>query len=141
VTAAPGASALLPALVLSGFPCETFVFVGFTPKKPGELAKMVESLAEETRTTVFYVAPHQLRRVIEAIAARLPDRPLAVVRELTKIHEEVLRGTATELRERIGPTLPRGEFVLVVKGIGRRRRRGEETQPGGDDTAPGDDEA
>jgi 16S rRNA (cytidine1402-2'-O)-methyltransferase len=125
VTAAPGANAVLPALVLSGFPCETFVFVGFTPKKPGELARLVESLVDEPRTTVFYVAPHQIRKVIDAIAARLPDRPLAVAKELTKMHEEVLRGTAHELRERLAPTMPRGEFVLVVKGLGKRRRERE----------------
>ncbi|HET6349119.1 MAG TPA: 16S rRNA (cytidine(1402)-2'-O)-methyltransferase [Candidatus Krumholzibacteria bacterium] len=122
VTAAPGPSALLAALTLSGFPCETFVFVGFTPKKPGELAKLVETLAEEPRTTVLYVAPHQLRKVIDAIAARLPDREIAVARELTKLHEDVVRGTAAELKMKFAPTMPRGEFVLVVKGIGWRPR-------------------
>jgi len=132
VTAAPGASAVLTALVLSGFPCETFVFVGFTPKKPGELAALVESLVEEPRTTVFYVAPHQLRKVIDAIVARLPDREISVARELTKLHEDVVRGRATDVRERFAPTMPRGEFVLVVKGLGKRRRP---------DLAHGDDDA
>jgi 16S rRNA (cytidine1402-2'-O)-methyltransferase len=121
VTTTPGPSALLAALTLSGFPCETFIFVGFTPKKPGELAKMVDELAAEPRTTVFYVAPHQLRKVIDAIADRLPDREMAVARELTKLHESVLRGTAAELQMKFAPTMPRGEFVLVVKGIGWRR--------------------
>lgn len=123
VTTAPGPSALLAALTLSGFPCETFVFVGFTPKKTGELEKMVESLVEEPRTTVFYVAPHQLRKVIDAIAARIPERELAVAKELTKMHEHVARGTAAEVKTKLDPTLPRGEFVLVVKGIGWRPRR------------------
>ena len=121
VTTAPGPSALLAALTLSGFPCETFVFVGFTPKKPGELAKLVESLADEPRTTVFYVAPHQLRKVIDAIAARIPERELAVAKELTKLHEHVARGTAAEIKTKFDPTMPRGEFVLIVKGIGWRR--------------------
>ena len=129
VTTAPGASALLAALVLSGFPCEAFVFIGFTPKKPSELAKLVDSLADEPRTCVLYVAPHQLRKVLDAIANRLPDRPLAVARELTKLHEELVRGTAIELRDRFAPTLPRGEFVLVVKGLGKRVRGRED---GGD---------
>ena len=126
VTTAPGPSALLAALTLSGFPCETFVFVGFTPKKPGELAKMVEELVAEPRTTVFYVAPHQLRKVIDAIADRLPEREMAVAKEITKLHEHVIRGTASEVKIKVGPTVPRGEFVLIVKGLGWRRRDREQ---------------
>jgi 16S rRNA (cytidine1402-2'-O)-methyltransferase len=122
VTTAPGPSAILPALVLSGFPCEAFVFAGFTPRKQGELSRTLETLAGEARTTVFYVAPHQLHKVLDAIARRLPQRPIAVARELTKLHEEVVRGSALEVRDRFGKTSPRGEFVLVVKGLGRRRR-------------------
>jgi 16S rRNA (cytidine1402-2'-O)-methyltransferase len=130
VTTAPGPSALLAALTLSGFPCETFVFVGFTPKKTGELMKMVDELVNEPRTTVFYVAPHQLRKVIDAIAERLPERELAVAKELTKLHEHVVRGTATEVKTRIDPTMPRGEFVLIVRGLGWRRRDRVQTEPG-----------
>jgi 16S rRNA (cytidine1402-2'-O)-methyltransferase len=122
VTMAPGPSAILPALVLSGFPCEAFVFAGFAPRKPGELSRAVDSLAGEARTAVFYVAPHQLHRVLEAIAERLPERPVAVAREMTKLHEEVVRGTASAVCERFAGKTPRGEFVLVVKGVGRRRR-------------------
>jgi 16S rRNA (cytidine1402-2'-O)-methyltransferase len=122
VTTAPGPSALLAALTLSGFPCETFVFVGFTPKKPGELARLVESLVEEPRTTVLYVAPHQLRKVIDAVAARIPEREVAVAKELTKMHEHVARGTAAEVKTKVDPTVPRGEFVVVVKGLGWRHR-------------------
>jgi 16S rRNA (cytidine1402-2'-O)-methyltransferase len=132
VTMVPGANAVLPALVLSGFPCESFVFVGFMPRKPGELAKTIAALANEPRTTVFYVSPHQFRKVLEAIAARFPDREIAVARELTKMHEEVLRGTATEVRDRLGPRPERGEFVLVVKGLGWRKRGRTETVPDGD---------
>ncbi|MDH4037886.1 MAG: 16S rRNA (cytidine(1402)-2'-O)-methyltransferase [Candidatus Krumholzibacteria bacterium] len=122
VTMAPGANAVLPALVLSGFPCESFVFVGFTPRKPGELARTIEALAEEPRTTVFYVSPHQFRKVLEKIAARFPEREIAVARELTKLHEEVVRGSAQEVRDRLGPRKEQGEFVLVVKGVGWRKR-------------------
>jgi 16S rRNA (cytidine1402-2'-O)-methyltransferase len=122
VTMAPGANAVLPALVLSGFPCESFVFVGFTPRKPGELARTIEALADEPRTTVFYVSPHQFRKVLEKIAARFPDREIAVARELTKLHEEIVRGTAQEVRDRLGPRKEQGEFVLVVKGTGWRKR-------------------
>ncbi len=129
VTTAPGPSALLAALTISGFPCETFIFVGFTPKKTGELAKMVDELVEEPRTTVFYVAPHQLRKVIDAIADRIPDREIAVAKEITKIHEHVARGTAAEVQIKIGPTVPRGEFVLIVRGIGWRRHPSKEESP------------
>jgi len=122
VTTTPGPSALLAALTLSGFPCESFVFVGFTPKKTGELAKLVETMVEEPRTTVLYVAPHQLRKVVNAIAERIPDREMAVAKELTKLHEHVARGTAAELKVKIDPTMPRGEFVVVVKGVGWRYR-------------------
>ena len=136
VTMAPGANAVLPALVLSGFPCESFVFVGFTPRKPGELAAAIEALAEEPRTTVFYVSPHQFRKVLEKIAARFPEREIAVARELTKLHEEVVRGTAAEVRDRLGPRQERGEFVLVVKGLGWRKRGRERVAPG-DGEIPG----
>lgn len=123
VTMAPGPSAILPALVLSGFPCESFVFVGFMPRKPGELARTIDALETEQRTTVFYVSPHQFRRVLEKVAARFPDREIAVARELTKLHEEIVRGPATEVRDKLGPRQERGEFVLVVKGLGWRKRR------------------
>jgi len=121
VTVAPGASAVLPALVLSGFPTDQFVFAGFTPRKKGELARTVEALAEERRTTIFYVAPHQLIKVLEAFAAALPGRALALAREITKLHEEVVRGTPAELLEHFGARRVRGEMVLVVRGVDRRR--------------------
>ncbi|HXV14855.1 MAG TPA: 16S rRNA (cytidine(1402)-2'-O)-methyltransferase [Candidatus Krumholzibacteria bacterium] len=122
ITMAPGANAVLPALVLSGFPCEAFVFAGFAPRKPGELKRAVETLESEPRTTVFYVSPHQLHKVLDALAARLPERSIAVAREMTKVHEEVARGTAVDVRDHFAKSAPRGEFVVVVKGIGKRRR-------------------
>jgi 16S rRNA (cytidine1402-2'-O)-methyltransferase len=122
VTAAPGANALLPALVLSGFPTDAFVFEGFTPRKKGELARAVAALEEEKRTVLFFVSPHQLLKVLAAFAERLPERPLAVARELTKVHEEVARGTAAELVAHFERTGVRGEMVLVVHGAARRRK-------------------
>lgn len=122
VSAAPGANAILPALVLSGLPTDAFAFEGFTPRKKGQLAAMVGALEEERRTTVFYVAPHQLIKVLEAFDARLPRRRLAVARELTKVHEEVVRGTAREVLAHFAGRSVRGEIVLVVAGVGRRGR-------------------
>jgi 16S rRNA (cytidine1402-2'-O)-methyltransferase len=128
VTMAPGANAILPALVLSGFPCEAFVFAGFTPRKSGELSRVIDGLEDEARTTVFFVSPHQVGKVLQALADRIPERPVALARELTKLHEEVVRGTAREVAELFAKRAVRGELVLVVKGVGRRRK--SESSPG-----------
>ncbi|HEU4930189.1 MAG TPA: 16S rRNA (cytidine(1402)-2'-O)-methyltransferase [Candidatus Krumholzibacteria bacterium] len=127
VTMVPGANAVLPALVLSGFPSETFVFAGFPPRKSGGLARTLDALANEPRTTIFFVSPHQLHKVLDALAEKLPDRSVAVARELTKVHEEVARGSAVEMRDRFASANARGEFVVVVKGIGRQRRADEQS--------------
>lgn len=129
VTMVPGANAVLPALVLSGFPSEAFVFAGFAPRKPGELKRSIQALAAEPRTTLFYVSPHQLHKVLDALAALLPERMVAVARELTKMHEEVARGTSIEIRDRFAKSAPRGEFVVVVKGIGKRRGAARNADP------------
>jgi len=121
VTTAPGPSAAIAALVLSGFPCEAFVFAGFTPRKSGELLRAFAALADEPRTTVFFVSPHKLPKTLDAVATALPAREIALAREITKLHEEVVRGTAVEVRDHFAKAEPRGEFVLVVKGVGRRR--------------------
>jgi 16S rRNA (cytidine1402-2'-O)-methyltransferase len=131
ITMAPGANAVLPALVLSGFPCEAFVFAGFAPRKPGELKRVVDALETEPRTTVFYASPHQLHKVLTALADRLPERAVAAARELTKLHEEIVRGTAVEVRDHFTKGEARGEFVVVVRGIGKRRgaARDDEAAP------------
>jgi 16S rRNA (cytidine1402-2'-O)-methyltransferase len=123
VTTAPGANAILPALVLSGFPTDAFVFEGFPPRKSGELARSVGALADERRTVVYFVSPHRLQKVLEVFAGRLPEREIAVVRELTKIHEEVVRGTAAELADRYRGKRVRGEIVLLVRGVGRGEKK------------------
>jgi len=120
VSSAPGASALLAALVTSGFPTDAFVFAGFPPRKKGELKRAVEALADERRTTIFYVSPYKLLGVLGAFRDVLPERELAVARELTKVHEEVRRGSAAELIAHYERGRVRGEIVLVVRGAGRR---------------------
>jgi 16S rRNA (cytidine1402-2'-O)-methyltransferase len=125
VTAIPGANAILPALVLSGFPTDAFIFDGFPPRKKSELKKAFAALGDERRTAVYFVPPHQLLKVLGVLADVLPDRTLAVARELTKLHEEVVRGTGKELLEEFGSRRIRGEIVLLVKGAGRQRRRAE----------------
>jgi 16S rRNA (cytidine1402-2'-O)-methyltransferase len=120
VTAAPGANSILPALILSGFPTNAFIFEGFPPRKKGELARTIDALAEERRTVIYFVSPHQLQTVLEAFADRVPERELAIARELTKLHEEMVRGPAAELAERYRGKRVRGEIVLLVRGVGRR---------------------
>jgi 16S rRNA (cytidine1402-2'-O)-methyltransferase len=120
VTAAPGANALLPALVLSGFPTDAFVFEGFPPRKKGELGRAIDDLAAQRRTVLYFVSPHQLIKVLQLFAQRLPERELAIARELTKLHEEIVRGTAAELLAHFEGKRVRGEIVLVVRGVGRK---------------------
>jgi 16S rRNA (cytidine1402-2'-O)-methyltransferase len=123
VTAAPGANAILPALVVSGFPTDAFIFEGFPPRKKGELARSIEALADEKRTVVYFVSPYKLQATLELFADRLPGRELVIARELTKLHEEVVRGTAADLWERYRGKKVKGEIVLLVKGVGRRGKK------------------
>jgi 16S rRNA (cytidine1402-2'-O)-methyltransferase len=116
VSVVPGANALLPALLLSGFPTDAFVFEGFLPRKKGELQRRIQSFEDDRRTAIFFVSPHQLMKVLEAINTVLPERSLAVAREITKIHEETRRGSAAELIEHFGGRSVRGEIVLLIKG-------------------------
>jgi len=111
----PGPSALLAGLVVSGLPTDRFLFAGFFPAKQGQRRHVLESLAGEAATLVFYEAPHRITETLEDIAATLGPRPVVVARELTKIHEETLRGTADEIRESlIARDAIRGEFVVMI---------------------------
>lgn len=114
VTALPGPSAVLTALALSGLPTDRFAFEGFLPRK-GRLAAL-RALAAETRTLVFFESPHRIADALrDAAEAFGPERPAAVCRELTKLHEQVARGTLAELAGRFADGA-RGELVLVVGG-------------------------
>jgi 16S rRNA (cytidine1402-2'-O)-methyltransferase len=108
----PGPSAALAALVASGLPAETWRFVGFLPRKKGELAEVFAA----TETIVAFESPRRVAASLAALAAVDPERAVAVCRELTKLHEEVVRGTAAELAQRFAEGEPRGEIVLVVAG-------------------------
>lgn len=107
----PGASSVLTALVASGMPAERWRFVGFLPRKRAERERL---LAHAEETLVAFESPRRLAATLEQLAERNPDRPLVVCRELTKLHEEVRRGSAAELAEHYGESAPRGEIVLVV---------------------------
>jgi 16S rRNA (cytidine1402-2'-O)-methyltransferase len=122
----PGASAFLSALVASGLPTDAFRFLGFLPSKEGQRAKTLENVRDSTRTLIFYEAPTRLVETVEEIIQVLgPDRPVVVAREVTKLHEEFLRGTAAEVlgqlkhREEV-----KGEITLLI-GRAAEHQRGE----------------
>lgn len=112
----PGPSAAVAALVLSGLPPARFVFEGFLPRKPGERRRHIEELVGERRTIVLYESPHRVAACLEALHEVLGDRPAALCRELTKLYEEVRRGTLGDLLTSVLEDPPRGEIVLVVGG-------------------------
>ncbi len=112
----PGATAFVPALVNSGLPNDKFVFEGFLPVKKGRQTRL-QFLAEESRTIVFYESPHKLIKTLgDFITYFGEDRPISVSRELTKLHEETLRGTAKEVLAHYEAKPPKGEIVIVVGG-------------------------
>lgn len=112
----PGATAFVPALVNSGFPNDKFVFEGFLPVKKGRQTRL-KFLAEETRTIIFYESPHKLIKTLSHFVEFFgEDRPVSVSREITKLHEETVRGTATEVLEHYTNKPPKGEIVIVVAG-------------------------
>jgi 16S rRNA (cytidine1402-2'-O)-methyltransferase len=111
----PGPSAALTALVASGLPADEWRFVGFLPRKKGELTR---ALSEPGGTLVAFESPRRVGPTLALLAELDPDRPVAVCRELTKAHEEIVRGSATELASRYASSPPRGEVVLVVGAAG-----------------------
>lgn len=112
----PGATAFVPALVNSGLPNDKFVFEGFLPDKKGRQTRYL-ALAEETRTMILYVSPHKLVKTLSEFVTYFgDDRPVCVSRELSKMHEENVRGTVKEVLAHFEKTAPRGEIVVVVGG-------------------------
>lgn len=112
----PGATALIPALVQSGFPCDRFVFEGFLPHKKGKQTTL-KRLAEEDRTVVVYESPHRLLKTLEDLLTHLgADREISVSRELTKIHEETMTGTLPEVLAHFQGKEIKGEIVIVIDG-------------------------
>lgn len=120
LTVLPGPSAVSTALVASGLPTDRFVFVGFVPRGTAKVIGFLEEAGRAGGSVVAFESPHRLRATLEAIAARWPDRLVAVCRELTKVHEQVLRGTAGQVLDALDSRV-RGEVVLVLapaEGVG-----------------------
>ncbi|MCF0207809.1 MAG: 16S rRNA (cytidine(1402)-2'-O)-methyltransferase [Bacteroidaceae bacterium] len=112
----PGATAVIPALVSSGLPCDRFAFEGFLPQKKGRQTKL-QSLADEKRTMAFYESPYRVLKTLQQFAEVFgEDRQAATCREISKIHEECLRGSLAELIAHFKETAPKGEFVIIVAG-------------------------
>ena len=112
----PGATAFTPALVSSGLPCDRFCFEGFLPQKKGRQTRL-EELREEVRTMIFYESPRRLLKTLEQFAEVFgEERQVSVCREISKIHEESVRGTLKEVAEHFRETEPRGEIVMILQG-------------------------
>ena len=125
----PGATAFVPALVASGLPCDRFVFEGFLPQKKGRQTRL-ESLRDEQRTMVFYESPYRLVKTLQQLAEVFgSDRQVSVCREISKVHEESVRGTLAEVIAHFQEREPKGEFVIVVEG---RRTKDEKRKTKGE---------
>jgi len=116
VRVVPGPSAAIAALIVSGFPTDRFVFEGFLPRTTGDRRARLAALTDEPRTVVLYESPRRLATLLGELAAIDPDRRVAVCRELTKLHEEVRRGSIAELRAMLGEASVKGEVVVVLEG-------------------------
>lgn len=111
----PGPSSVTAALSVAGYGGPGFTFLGYLPRKPGEMRRLMESLRGDPRPAVAFESPFRVRKSLALIAASLPDRSVTLTRELTKVHEEVMRGTASEVLAALGERA-RGEFTLVISG-------------------------
>ena len=117
----PGPSALLAAAVVSGFPLHNFVFEGFSPVKGARRRKKLNILRNEPRTVVFYESPHRLLKFLADALEILGDRELVIGRELTKMYEEIYRGSVSQAIQKFTEAKPRGEFVIVIRGAEDRK--------------------
>ena len=116
----PGPSSITAALSIAGYGGPGFTFLGYLPRKPGEMRRLIESLRDDPRPAVAFESPFRIHKSLGLIAESLPDRAVTVTRELTKLHEEVVRGTASEVLAALGDRT-RGEFTLVISGQDRSR--------------------
>lgn len=109
----PGATALITALTLSGFPTDSFIFIGFLPNKKGR-QKNLKELAAEERTIILYESTYRIKKLIDELSRIMPDRPIVICRELTKKFEEIIRGKAKLIQSELNEHTLKGEFVVVI---------------------------
>lgn len=115
-TAIPGPSAVTTALVLSGLPTDRFTFFGYIPKKSGQRKKLLEEIEEHPYTSVLFETPHRIHKTLSELAALMPEREIVIAREMTKLHEEVIRGEAADVLKEIESRKIRGEITLLIRG-------------------------
>lgn len=127
VVPVPGPTALISALSISGFPAEEFTFAGFLPPKQSQRKKFLTDLSLEKRTVVLYEAPHRIRESLSDMAEIFGSRRAVLVKELTKMHEEIFRGTIVEILATVGASTVAGEYVLVIEGRHEGERQDMET--------------
>lgn len=126
VSPVPGPSAPIAALVVSGLPTDSFIFLGYLPRRQAERRRLMEEMSRERRTMLAFEVPHRLPRSLDDLESALGGgRSIVVCRELTKVHEEILRGTLSEIREHFAEKAPRGEFTLVIGGATGEERWNE----------------
>ncbi|MBO5157449.1 MAG: 16S rRNA (cytidine(1402)-2'-O)-methyltransferase [Prevotella sp.] len=119
----PGATAFVPALVSSGLPCDRFCFEGFLPQKKGRQTRL-QQLADEQRTMIFYESPYRVVKTLQQFAWVFgADRQVSVCREISKVHEESVRGTVAEVIAHFTETEPRGEIVIIVEGNNSKEKK------------------
>jgi len=118
VVPVPGANAALSALIMSGLPTDQFLFAGFPPREKKSLGKWLKELSGQAATLIMYESPHRLTKTLDAMLEHLGDRRVAVIRELTKRHEEAVRGSLSECLDWFNHNGPLGEFCIVVEGAG-----------------------
>lgn len=116
ITPIPGPSAITTALAASGLPTHRFLFIGFPPAKQQAMQKLLESLQAETGTLVFFLPPRKLEKFINLVAEILGDRDIVIAREMTKVHEEFIRGSAKEILAQLGKIPIKGEITILVRG-------------------------
>lgn len=113
----PGPTAFVPALVDSGLPCDRFCFEGFLPQKKGRMSRL-QALKDEERTVVLYESPYRIVKLLEQVIEVMgEERPMSITREISKVHEETVRGTAGELLAHFRENEPKGEFVVLIGGV------------------------
>jgi 16S rRNA (cytidine1402-2'-O)-methyltransferase len=132
VESIPGPSAVIAALQVSGLPTDAFLFAGFLPPKPAARRRRLEELSARRETVVVFESPHRIEACLQDLETVWGERPIALVRELTKVHEQVLRGPARDVRAALRGEWRRGEMVLVLGGRTRTTRERERTADGDD---------
>lgn len=126
IEALPGATALIPAFILSGFPTENFIFIGFLPKKKKEKEKLCAQFKELTFPLIFYEAPHRIIKSLQFLGKYFGDREIVIARELTKLHEEIIRTTLMEFLSSPEKITLKGEFVIVMNGAKKKQLTDDE---------------